>query len=49
MNDRQIDLILEIIDEQLNDYLSEELATEIMSGIKDCIDGNWALLNDLEG
>ena len=47
MNDRQIDLIMEIIQEQLEDYLDDVLAARILSGIAESINDNMPLLEDL--
>ena len=47
MNDRQVALIMEIIQEQLADYLDDELAAVIMAGIAEGINDNMPLLEDL--
>ena len=47
MNERQIALIMEIVKEQLDDYLAEELAADIWSGIAEGINDNLPLLEDL--
>ena len=47
MNDRQLALILEIVQEQLSDYLADELAADIYSAIAEGINDNMPLLEDL--
>ena len=47
MNDRQMGLILEIVREQLDDYLDDELATAIFRGIAEGINDNMPLIEDL--
>lgn len=47
MNERQTELILEIIQEQLLDYMDEVLAAEIFRGIAEGINDNMPLLEDL--
>lgn len=47
MNDRQMDLIRQIVSEQLNDYLAEELADDIMAGIDEGLNDNMALFEML--
>ena len=44
MNDRQLDLIMQIVLEQLDDYLSEALAMEISNRIEEGIRDNKELL-----
>ena len=47
MNDKQIALIMEIVQEQLSDYLDDELAAVIMAGIAEGINDNLPLLEDM--
>ena len=47
MNEKQLKLIMEIIEEQLTDYLDEVLAAEIYSGIAEGINDNMPLLEDM--
>lgn len=47
MSDRQIDLIMQIVKEQLNDFLAEALAEDICSGIREGIFSNIELLDQL--
>lgn len=47
MNDRQLDLIMQIVLEQLDDYLSEALAMEISNGIEEGIRDNMIRLEEL--
>ena len=47
MNEKQLDLIMEIIQEQLTDYLDDVLAAEIYNGIAEGINDNMELLEDL--
>lgn len=47
MNERQAALIMEIIQEQLSDYLDDELAAVIYAGIAEGINDNMPLLEDL--
>ncbi len=49
MNEKQIGLIMEIIQEQLSYYLDEqlELAAEIMSRIAEAFNDNMPLLEDM--
>lgn len=47
MNEKQITLIMEIIQEQLSDYLVDELAAVILSAIEEGINDNMPLLEDL--
>lgn len=47
MNGRQMDLIMEIIREQLEEYLDDELAAAIMTGIAESINDNMPLFEDL--
>ena len=45
MNDRQLELIMQIITEQLDDYFAQELAEDVARGIKE---GIWANLETLD-
>ena len=47
MNDKQLELILEIVQEQLSEYLDDELAGAIYYGIAEGINDNLPLLEDL--
>ena len=47
MNERQLMLVLEIIQEQLEDYLDDDLATAIMLGIAEGLNDNMPLLEDM--
>ena len=47
MNERQAALIMEIIQEQLSDYLDDELAAVIYAGIAEGINDNMPLLENL--
>ena len=47
MNERQLELILDIIQEHLSDYLDDVLAAEIFSGIAEGINDNMPLLEEL--
>lgn len=47
MNDRQLELIMQIIEEQLGDYLTQDLAEEIIAGIAEGINDNMPLIEDL--
>ena len=47
MNDRQIELIMQIIREQLDDYFAQELAEDLARGIKEGIWDNLETLNAL--
>lgn len=49
MNDKQIELIMQIIEEQLTDYLDDILAAEIMSGIAEGINDNMFMLEGMAG
>lgn len=49
MNDKQLALIMEIVQEQLSDYLDDELAAAIYCGIAEGINDNMPLLEDLGG
>jgi len=49
MNDKQIGLIMQIIEEQLTEYLADELVRDIMAGIAEGINDNMPLLEDLGG
>ena len=37
MNEKQLELIMDIIQEQLSDYLADELAADIFGGIAEAI------------
>ena len=47
MNEKQIALILEIVQEQMEDYLDDDLVAAIYSGIVEGINDNMPLLEDL--
>lgn len=47
MNERQMELILQIVREQLSDYLADELVNDIMEGITEGINDNMMLIEDL--
>ena len=47
MNEKQINLIMEIIKEQLSEYLADELTEDIMAGIAEGINDNMPLIEDL--
>ena len=47
MNDKQMDLIREIISEQLNDYLAERLANDLTASIMEVINDNLPLFEDM--
>ena len=47
MNERQINLIMEIVREQFDDYLAPELAADIESGISEGINDNIELIDQL--
>lgn len=47
MNERQTELIMEIIKEQLDDYLTEELAAVVFAGIAEGINDNMPLIENL--
>lgn len=47
MNDKQLELILEIVQEQLSEYLDDELAGAIYYGIAEGLNDNLPLLEDL--
>ena len=47
MNDKQMDLIREIISEQLNDYLAERLANDLTASIMEGINDNLPLFEDM--
>ncbi len=48
MNDRQLDLIMQIIDEQLSDYLCPALVEEVLDGIRTGIVDNIETLDQLK-
>ena len=45
MNDRQINLILQIVGEQLDVYLDDELSKEILKSIRKEIDDNRVIID----
>ena len=47
MNEKQVDLILEIVEEQLSDYLDDELAAVVFAGIAEGINDNMPILEGL--
>ena len=47
MNERQLELVMEIIREQLDDYLDDELATAIFRCIAEGMNDNMPLIEDL--
>lgn len=47
MNDRQIDLIMTIVNEQLSDYLAEALVNDLCTAIRTGIFDNIELLDNL--
>lgn len=47
MNEKQVDMILEIVEEQLSDYLDDELAAVVFAGIAEGINDNMPLLEDM--
>ena len=47
MNDKQIDLIMQIVQEQLEDYLNDELAAVILGGIAEGINDNMPIIDRL--
>lgn len=47
MNERQVQLIMQIVREQLDDYLAKELADVIAAGIEEGINDNMATLEML--
>ena len=47
MNDRQIELILQICAEQIEEYLSDKMTEECMSGIKEGINDNLWMLEEM--
>lgn len=47
MNERQMDAIMGIVQEQLADYMSEDLTEEICSGIREGINDNMVLIEQL--
>ena len=48
MNNKQIDLIMTIVREQLDDYLAPSLAEDIEIGIRNGIQDNWDVLERRE-
>ena len=49
MNEKQMALIMEIIQEQLSDYLADELAADIFCAIAEGINDNMPVLEELGG
>lgn len=47
MNEKQIGLIMQIIEEQLTDYLADELVRDIMAGIAEGINDNMPMIEKL--
>lgn len=47
MNEKQFGLIMEIIQEQLSDYLADELTADILAWIAEGINDNLPLFEDL--
>ena len=47
MNEKQVDLILEIVEEQLSDYQDDELAAVVFAGIAEGINDNMPILEEL--
>ena len=47
VNERQVDVIMGIVQEQLADYLSEDLTEEICIGIREGINDNMILIEQL--
>ena len=47
MNDKQLALIMKIIEEQLTEYLADELVRDIMAGIAEGINDNLPLIEEL--
>lgn len=47
MKDRQMNLIMLIVREQLEEYLADELVEDIMEGIAEGLYDNMELLEDL--
>lgn len=47
MNERQLDVIMGIVQEQLADYLSTDLTEEICGGIREGINDNMVLIEQL--
>ena len=47
MNEQQKQLILQIIKEQLDDYLADDLAMRIFYGIAEGLEDNMPLLEDM--
>ena len=47
MNERQMDVIMGIVQEQLEDYLSTDLTEELCGGIREGISDNMALIDQL--
>lgn len=48
MNDKQWELIMQIIDEQLSDYLAAGLIEEVLAGIREGIVDNMETLEQLK-
>lgn len=48
MNNKQIDLIMTIVREQLDDYLAPALAEDLANGIRNGIMDNWDELENLQ-
>lgn len=47
MSDRQLDLIMQIVKEQLEDYLAQALVEDLCNGIREGIYSNLELLDQL--
>lgn len=47
MNEAQLALLMQIIREQMEDYLDKKLAKEICAGIEEGINDNMAAFEDL--
>ncbi len=48
MSERQVELIMQIVDEQLSDYLAEGLVEEVLAGIREGIFDNMETLDQLK-